>query len=102
MRKHGQGTHSTKMGADKLSENTPNASKYFGPICLPKPKSLGFSKKTSLGVRSPCPKTQTNFPLKFMKIRDKICEDCNTKNTPNTSHLIRLINPNRTKHFGYH
>ena len=35
--KHGQGTHSTKMGADKLSENTPNA-----PICLPKPKSLGF------------------------------------------------------------
>ena len=39
----------------KLAENTPNASKYFGPICLPKPKSLGFSKKKlSLGVCSPC------------------------------------------------
>ena len=35
-------------------KNTPNAPKIFGPICLPKPKSLGFSKKKlSLGVRSP-------------------------------------------------
>ena len=25
-----------------------NAPKSFGPICLPKPKSLGFSKKSSL------------------------------------------------------
>ena len=48
--KHGQGTHSTKMGADKLAENTPNAPKCFGPICLPKPKSLGFLKKNSLWV----------------------------------------------------
>ena len=40
----------TKMGADKLAENTPNAQKIFGPICLPKPKSLGFSKKISLWV----------------------------------------------------
>ena len=47
--KHGQGTHSTKMGADKSAE-------YMYPKCpeiyLPKPKSLGFGwKKTSLGVR---------------------------------------------------
>ena len=42
-----KGTHSTKMGADKSAENTPNAPKIFGPICLPKPKSLGFSKKKS-------------------------------------------------------
>ena len=42
--KHGQGTHSTKMGADKSAENTPNAPKFFGPICLPKSKSLGFSE----------------------------------------------------------
>jgi hypothetical protein len=29
-----------------------NAPTFFGPICLPKPKSLGFSKKKlSLGVR---------------------------------------------------
>ena len=48
--KHGQGTHSTKMGADKLAKNTPNAPKFFGPICLPKPKSLGFSEKRSLWV----------------------------------------------------
>ena len=33
--KHGHGTHSTKMGADKLAENTPNV-----------------PKKISLGVRS--------------------------------------------------
>ena len=43
-------THSTKTGADKLAENTPNAPKIFIPICLPKPKSLGFSKKSSLWV----------------------------------------------------
>ena len=49
--KHGQGTHRTKMGADKLFENTP---KFICPNCLPKPKSLGFWwKKASLGVRSP-------------------------------------------------
>jgi hypothetical protein len=40
--KHGQGTHCTKMGADKLAENTPNAPKFIRPNCLSKPKSLGF------------------------------------------------------------
>ena len=33
------------MGADKSAENTPHAPKIFCPICLPKPKSLRFSKK---------------------------------------------------------
>ena len=28
--------------------------KNFSPNCRPKPKSLGFKKKLSLGVRSPC------------------------------------------------
>jgi hypothetical protein len=32
--KQGQGTHSTKMGADKLAENIPNAPKLICPICL--------------------------------------------------------------------
>ena len=42
------------MGADSLAENTPNAPKFICPICLPKPKSLGFQwKKASLGVCSP-------------------------------------------------
>ena len=42
---------STKMGADKLAENTP---KFICPNCLPKPKILGIlMKKSSLGVRSP-------------------------------------------------
>ena len=36
------------MGADKLAENTPNVPKLFGPICLPKPKCLGFSKSPLL------------------------------------------------------
>ena len=40
--------------ADCLAENTPNAPKFFGPICLPKPKSSGFSKKPLwVIVRSP-------------------------------------------------
>ena len=50
MEKHGQGTHNTKMGDDKLAEITPNAPNIFGQICLPKPKSLGFSKKNFLWV----------------------------------------------------
>ena len=40
--KHGQGTHNTKMVADKLAENTPNAPKFTCPNCQPKPKNLGF------------------------------------------------------------
>ena len=39
MEKHGQGTHSIKMGADNLAENAPE---LICPICLPKPKSSGF------------------------------------------------------------
>ena len=45
----GQGTHSTKLCADSLDENTPNASKHFSPKCLPKPKSFGFLKKALSG-----------------------------------------------------
>ena len=52
--KHGQRTHSTKMGADKSTQNTPNAPKFICSICLLKPKSSGLEwKKASLGVRSP-------------------------------------------------
>ena len=36
------------MGADILAKNTPNALQIFVPICLHKPKSLGFSKRSSL------------------------------------------------------
>ena len=39
--KHGQGTHCTKMGADKLAENTPNAPKF---IC-PSPNVWDFNEK---------------------------------------------------------
>ena len=40
----------TKIGADSLAENTPNASQFIYPICLPKPKSSGFQwKKASMG-----------------------------------------------------
>ena len=41
----GQGTHGTKMGADKLAKNTkiPQMPKNFNcPICLLNPKSLEF------------------------------------------------------------
>ena len=37
------------MGADSLAKNTPNASINFSPICLLKPKSLGFLKKALSG-----------------------------------------------------
>jgi hypothetical protein len=40
--KHGQGTHSTKMGADRLVKNIPNAPEFICSNCLPKPNSLGF------------------------------------------------------------
>ena len=53
--KYGQGTRCTKIGADSLVKNTPNAPKFICPICLLKPKSLGFQwKNASLGVHSPC------------------------------------------------
>ena len=46
-------TISTKMSADSLPKNTPNAPEFICPICLPKPKRSGFQwKKASLGVRS--------------------------------------------------
>ena len=37
---------------NRLAGNTPNASKIFSPICLPKPKSFDFFKKKAL---SGCP-----------------------------------------------
>ena len=38
--KHGQGIHSTKMGADKSAPNTPNFPKFIRPNCLPKLKRI--------------------------------------------------------------
>ena len=35
----------TKMDADSLDENTPNAPEFICPICLPMPKSSGFQWK---------------------------------------------------------
>ena len=46
---HGQGTHCTKMGADSLAENIPNAPKFICPICLPKPQSSGIQWKKDIG-----------------------------------------------------
>ena len=49
-------THSNKIGADKLAENTSNAPEIFAQIVCPSPKIWSFDeKKPSLGVRS------TNF-----------------------------------------
>ena len=52
MGKHGQGTHITKIRANKSAKKPTNAPKLFGPICLSMPKSLGFSKKKAI---SECP-----------------------------------------------
>ena len=35
----------TKMGADSLAKNTPNAPEFIFPICLHKPKNSGFQWK---------------------------------------------------------
>ena len=43
--KHGQGTHSTKMGADKSAENTPNAPKLSAQIVCPSPNVWEFDEK---------------------------------------------------------
>ena len=65
MGKHGQGTHSIKMG--EIGRKYPKCLKIFWPNLFAQAQKFGVFEKTSLGVRSPCPKTQTNFPLKFMK-----------------------------------
>ena len=67
--KHGQGTHITKIAADKLAENTPNAPKFIGPNCLLKPKSLGFQwKKASwASVARELPVTIQNKWFRQMK-----------------------------------
>ena len=41
--KHGQGTHSTKIGADRLTENTKDAPEFMEFI--PSPKVLDFNEK---------------------------------------------------------
>jgi hypothetical protein len=38
------------IALDSSAKNTPNAPQIFGPICLLKPKTLGFLKKSSLWV----------------------------------------------------
>ena len=40
--KHEQGTHSTKMGADKLAENTPNAPKFICPKLSTQEQKFGL------------------------------------------------------------
>ena len=44
-----KGLKSTKMGADKSAENTPNAPKHICPNCLPSPKVCDFDKKGFIG-----------------------------------------------------
>ena len=57
------------MGAGKLAENTLNANKFFGQICLSSPQVYVLQKKISLGVRSPCSylcaKCKKFFAVKF-------------------------------------
>ena len=57
------------MGADKSAENTQNAQKIFGPICLAKTKVWAFRKKLSLGVRSPCSSASLVITIYDIRIR---------------------------------
>ena len=43
-----KGHHSIKMGAYSSAENAENAPKFICPICLPKPKNLGFQWKKGI------------------------------------------------------
>ena len=51
------------------AENTPNAPKFISPICLSKPKSLGYHwKKASSGIRSQYEKLlRANYKKKVKK-----------------------------------
>ena len=62
--KNGQGTHSTKMGADKSAENTPNEPKMFDPI-------WDFRKKAFSGSPSSLAHTIAHFVPLQLKRRDK-------------------------------
>ena len=81
--KHGQGTHSTKMCADNSAKNTQNSPKLICPICLSKPKSLGFQwKKASLGVHSPCYQLSRQYTyIQHMHIDTHMCffKPCHVK-----------------------
>ena len=81
--------------ANILAENTPNASKNFSPICLPKPKSFKFLKKSSLWV-SVVPYANAHFYQKLKAFR--------LLNLTRVVHLynflMNLCNlPNVTEHF---
>ena len=52
-----------QSNANSLAENTPNASKKFSPICLP--KSNSFEKKSSLLV------SVVRACIKFLKMGNK-------------------------------
>ena len=56
---------------NSLAENTPNASKNFGPICLPKPKSFEFLKKSSVWV-SAVRETSHCYLLKYILLSYKM------------------------------
>ena len=57
------------MSAAKSAENTQNAPKIFGPICLAKTKVWAFRKKLSLGVRSPCSSASLVITIYDIRIR---------------------------------
>ena len=61
--KHGQGTHSTKMGANKSAENNPNAPKF---IC---PNFWDFDKKGF--IRHPYSIEQITESLMTTKAKDR-------------------------------
>ena len=77
--KHIQGTHSTKIGADKSAENAPNDPKLIYPNCLPKPKNLEFrwKKKASFSVRSLCQQQNIDVSLSHTAKHTKLyfCKD---------------------------
>ena len=64
--------------ANSLAENTPNASKNFSPICLPKPKSFEFLKKKALWmsvVRDYYNQDNQFYNLFFSLSWKKLCND---------------------------
>ena len=61
--KQEEGTHCTKMGADKPAENTSNLLYNLSPIC-PSPRVWYFDeKKASLAVRNPWCQASINLRL---------------------------------------
>ena len=86
--KHGQGTNSTKMGVDKLAENTQNAPKCICPNCLPKPKRFHLASIVR-DLQFIAVTIESAFTITFLVVSRTFMT--NTAVSPICQYLIQLL-----------